>query len=101
MAAGEKNNGNGIPKKIKFLFVSIESLSGDLAYQVKKEGHDVKIYIKAEEDRDVYEGFLEKVDDWEEFKDWADVIVFDDVGFGGIADRLRKEGKRVVGGSSY
>ena len=101
MVAGEKNGANGIPKKIKFLFVSIESLSGDLAYQIKKEGHDVKVYIKAEEDRDVYEGFLEKVDDWEKHKDWADVIVFDDVGFGGTADRLRKEGRHVVGGSTY
>ena len=30
----------------KFLFVSWESLSGDLALQIKKEGHEVKIYIK-------------------------------------------------------
>ena len=39
------NNGNGLkqtglPKK--FLFVSFESLSGDLAWQLKKEGHEVK-----------------------------------------------------------
>ncbi len=97
----EKNSGNDVPKKIKFLFVSHESLSGDLAWQIKKEGHEVKVYIKSEEDKDVYDGFLEKVDDWEKFRDWADVIVFDDVGFGSTAEKLRKEGKLVVGGSVY
>lgn len=97
----EKNNNGGIPKRIKFLFVSFEALSGDLAYEVKKEGHEVKVYIKAEEDKDVYEGFLDKVEAWEPHKDWADVIVFDDVGFGSIAEKLRKEGKLVVGGSTY
>lgn len=88
-----------IPRK--FLFVSWESLSGDLAWQIKKEGNEVKIFIDSAEDNDVYDGFLEKVDDWKVWKDWADVIVFDDVGFGKIADALRLEGKLVVGGSVY
>ena len=90
------------PKQLrKFLFVSWESLSGDVAFQIKKEGHEVKIYIKAEYDKDVYNGFLDRVDDWKNFVDWADVIVFDDVGFGTEADELRKKGKLVVGGSEY
>ncbi len=85
----------------KFLFVSFESLSGDLAWKIKNEGHDVKIYIKAETEQDVYDGFLDKVDDWQKYKDWADIIVFDDVGFGNIADSLRAEGKLIIGGSKY
>jgi len=93
------NNGSFTPKK--FLFVSIESLSGDLAWQVKKEGNEVKVYIGRDEDSDVYDGILEKVKSWEPFIDWADVIVFDDVGFGEIAEDLRKDGKLVIGGSSY
>jgi len=76
-------------------------LSGDLAWQLKKEGHQVKVFIKAKYDADVYSGFLEKVDAWEPYKDWADVIIFDDVGFGEIADKLRKQGKLVIGGSQY
>ena len=86
---------------IKFLFVSWESLSGDLAWQLTKEGHSVKAYIKSKNDIDVYNGFIEKVDEWEPYQDWADVIVFDDVEFGDIADKLRKKGKSVVGGSKY
>ncbi len=103
----EQNGKNNLPSPIiekilrKFLFVSWESLSGDLAWQIKKEGHDVKVYIKSEDDRDVYDGFLEKVDDYKKYIDWADVVVFDDVGFGKEADELRKKGKLVVGGSVY
>src|SRR3989338_2463180 len=79
----------------KFLFVSWESLSGDLAFQIKKEGHEVKAYIKSESDKDVYDGFFEKVEDWNQHVEWADVIIFDDVGFGKEADELRKNGKLV------
>lgn len=85
----------------KFLFVSLESLSGDLAWHLSKEGHEVKAYIKAKSDFDVYNGFIEKVDNWESYKDWADVLVFDDVEFGDVADKLRKNGKLVIGGSKY
>jgi len=85
----------------KFLFVSNESLSGDLAWQIKKEGNEVKAYIKAEEDKDVYDGILDKVSNWEEHLDWADIVVFDDIGFGETADKLRKKGKLVIGGSAY
>ena len=99
MANGNGNGHNGEIKKYKFLFVSWEALSGDLAWQIQKEGHEVKCYIKNVMDE--YDGFLEKVSDWKEHVDWADVIVFDDTGFGTEADRLRKAGKAVVGGSVY
>ena len=62
----------------KFLFVSLESLSGDLVWQVKKEGHEVKAFIEREEDKEVFDGFIDKADEWEKYKDWADVIVFDE-----------------------
>lgn len=105
----EKKQSNGEPSNQqvktvepkKFLFVSIESLSGDLAWTLAKEGHEVKCYIKAKSDADVYAGFVERVESWEAFKDWADVIIFDDVGFGQIAEKLRKQGKHVIGCSVY
>lgn len=88
-------------EKKKFLFVSEEALVGDLAWQVKKEGNEVKYFIKEKASKDVCDGFVDKCDDWKSLKDWADVIVFDDVFFGDEADKLRKEGKAVVGGSVY
>ncbi|HSB46945.1 MAG TPA: phosphoribosylglycinamide synthetase C domain-containing protein [Candidatus Bilamarchaeum sp.] len=96
---------NGIAEqkkpKYKFLFVSIEALIGDLAWAVKKEGHEVRYYIQDKDQKDVCDGFLDKVEGWKESVEWADVIVFDDFGFGEDAEKLRKAGKLVVGGSSY
>jgi phosphoribosylamine--glycine ligase len=100
MEIKEKNGKESIDQK-KFLFVSLEGLSGDLAWQLRKEGHEVKIYIEAEADIDIAEGFVEHINQWEEYIGWADVIIFDDVSYGEIADTLRREGKLVVGGSVY
>lgn len=93
-------NGTSTGSK-KFLFIGLEALSGDLAWTLKKEGHAVRSYIKNKDDSDVYNGFIDKVDKWEDHVEWADVIVFDDVEFGAVAERLRKKGKLVVGGSEY
>lgn len=85
-----------------FLFVSYDALINDVAWQVVKEGHNVKYYIRNEAARDVADGFVPKTDNWEAEVDWADVVVFDDVlGMGKWAENLRKKGKLVVGGSEY
>lgn len=86
----------------KFLFVSIDALISDIAWQIVKEGQEVKYYIGNESERSIADGFVPKVDDWEKHVDWADVIVFDDVlGQGDHAKRLRDAGKHVVGGTPY
>ena len=86
----------------EFLFVSLDGLIGDVAWQVCKEGQDVRYYIGTESERTIADGFVPKVDDWESHVDWADVIVFDDVlGQGDHAKRLRDIGKHVVGGTPY
>ncbi|HEX9677180.1 phosphoribosylglycinamide synthetase C domain-containing protein [Nitrososphaera sp.] len=86
---------------MKFLFVSPEALSLDLAYTILQEGNEVKFCVQSATEKDVGDGFVDKIDEWEPHVDSADVIVFDDIGFGKTADRLRSEGKKVVGGSSY
>jgi phosphoribosylamine--glycine ligase len=86
----------------KFLFVSLEGLIGDTAWEVAKEGHDVKYFIGNAEEREIADGFVDKSDDWRRDAEWADVIVFDDVlGQGAEARRLRERGKLVVGGTPY
>jgi len=87
--------------EVKFLFVSPEALSVDLAYVLRQEGNDVKFYIQSVTEKDVGDGFVEKAESWEDQIDWADVVIFDDIGFGKIADKLRAEGKKIIGGSSY
>jgi len=89
------------PRQLHFLFISKWGLIHDLAWEVKKEGHEVRYHIMSKGDREVGDGFVDKVEKWEEHKDWADVIVFDDCEFGNLPDKLRKEGKAVVGGTPY
>ncbi len=93
---------------MKFLFVSPEALSLDLAYTISQENageekapNKVKFFVQSPTEKDVGDGFVEKIDNWENLIEWADIIVFDDIGFGKIADKLRLQGKKVVGGSSY
>ena len=89
-------------EKKKFLFVSLSGLIGDIAWQVFKEGHEVRYFIGSEKDRDICDGFVPKSDDWEKDCRWADLIVFDDtLGQGSKAEALRKKGKAVVGGTPY
>jgi phosphoribosylamine--glycine ligase len=86
----------------RFLFVSRSALIGDIAWQILKEGHEVRYHIDDEKERDIADGFVPKVVDWREHVDWADVIVFDDtLGQGKLAQHLRAVGKRVVGGTEY
>lgn len=99
--ANGNGNGNGKTSAKNVLFISFEACAGDLAWKLKQEGCTVRWYVQSKSDRVMYDGFLDKVDEWEPHKDWADLIVIDDVGFGALADKLRKEGKAVVGGSVY
>lgn len=86
----------------KFLFVSIDGLINDIAWQAAKEGHEVKYFIKNKDVADIADGFVTKSTDWREDAGWADIIVFDDVlGQGREAEALRKKGKLVVGGTPY
>jgi phosphoribosylamine---glycine ligase len=88
--------------KKNFLFVSLTGLISDIAWQVSKEGHEVRYFIGDKKERDIADGFVAKSKDWEKDKDWADIIVFDDtLGQGEKAEALRKEGKPVVGGTAY
>ena len=89
-----------------FLFVSSDaSLIGDIAWQVAKEGNDVRYFVAKPADKEVADGFVTKSDDWEADVGWADVIVFDDIwvgneiGTGALAEKLRAQGKAVVGGT--
>lgn len=85
-----------------FLFVSLDGLIGDIAWHVRKEGHDVKYFIEEKSEREIADGFVTKVDEWKSHVDWADIIVFDDVlGQGKKANELRQKGKLVIGGTPY
>jgi uncharacterized membrane protein len=48
--------------KRKFLFVSITGLISDIAWQVAKEGHEVRYCIEDEKERDIADGFVAAID---------------------------------------
>jgi phosphoribosylamine--glycine ligase len=85
----------------RFLFVSVFGAIIDLARKVASEGADVRMWIQSKDEKRIGDGFVTKVDDWKAEVDEADVIVFDDVEWGATCEALRKQGKAVVGGSTY
>ena len=86
----------------RFLFISHEGLSLDLAWRLRSEGHAVRMWIQTPAQRDVGDGFVDKCDNFRDHLDWADVTVLDDtLGFGALADELRANGHAVIGGTSY
>jgi len=89
-------------EKKKFLFNSLSGLIGDIAWQVSKEGHEVRYYIKEQKEADIADGFVAKSDNLEKDTEWADIVIFDDtLGQGEKAQELRAKGKKVVGGTAY
>jgi len=89
-------------EKKNFLFVTYDALITDIAWQIVKEGHDVKFFTENSVEKEVGDGFVPKVDNWRKEVDWADVIVFDDtLGQGKRAKRLMEQGHNVIGGTPY
>ena len=85
-----------------FLFVSFDALINDVAWRVLKEGHNVKYFIKHSAVKDEADGFVPKTNNWEKELKWADIVVFDDVlGMGTMAEKVRKKGIPVIGGTAY
>lgn len=85
----------------KFLFVSRWGESLDIANTIKKEGHEVKLFIEDKGCKEIGFGFVNKATHWEKHIAWADIIIFDYTGYGKIATQLRSAGKLVVGGTEY
>ncbi len=87
---------------MRVLFISGELIAADLAYRLKKEDCDVRLYIEDESRKDCLDGMVKKTKDWRKELKWVGkdgLIVFDDVGYGEIQDELRAAGYLVVGGS--
>ena len=85
---------------MNILFVSKEGDSSGIWYQCQKEGVKVSAYIDEKWARRIMDGIVPKVESIEEgLNEKPDFIVVDLNGLGKTADKLRKDGHRVVGGS--
>lgn len=88
---------------MKILFVSRDLIAGDLAYLLKQEGHEVKLFIGEKGRKHNFDNLVAKTSNWKKELKWVGkdgLIVLDDVGWGKDQDRLRKKGYTVIGGSA-
>ena len=90
---------------MRILIVSRDFSSADLAYRLKQEGNDVRVWIKEKNEARAYQGgMLQRVKSWKKALLWvrkSGLVVFDSTGFGKIQGELRAKGYSVVGGSEY
>lgn len=87
---------------MRVLFVSVDSMAGNLVRVLQNEGHDVKMYINEPCGKRNFDGLVSKTENWEDELSWVGkdgLIIFDDTGFGRQQENLRKEGYTVFGGS--
>ncbi len=87
---------------MRILFISNELIGSGLCHRLKKEGHDIKLYIHDSTRKDCLTGFFNKTSNWKEELKWVGkqgLIIFDDVGFGKVQESLRKKGYIVLGGN--
>ncbi|MDD1750710.1 MAG: hypothetical protein LUO89_12660, partial [Methanothrix sp.] len=87
---------------MKILFISSSNMiAANLAYLLRKEGHEVKLFIDDKYRQGNFENMVGKTYSWRKELNWVGkegLIVFDDIGYGKIQDQLRKIGYSVFGG---
>jgi phosphoribosylamine--glycine ligase len=85
---------------MRVLIYSLEGDSCGLAWKMQKEGASVDLFIKEKWARPQMEGIVPHVETLEEgLKNKPDYILFDLNKDGAVADKLRSDGWKVVGGS--
>lgn len=86
---------------MKILIYSKEGDSLFMVPRLQREGHSVCVFIKEKDHRRAYEGMTEKVNTLEDgLRTNPDVVFFDMVGDGKIADYLKRT-YNVVGGGAF
>ncbi len=73
----------------------------DIALRMKYEGNKVKVWTRDKKNYEIYEGMLDRVDNFYNWIKWADFIVVDGVKMGKVVEYLRRKGKVVYGNSSF
>jgi phosphoribosylamine--glycine ligase len=86
---------------LKFLLMSLKGDGLGLALRLRAAGHDVKARIVGRQERENYEGLIEKVEKWDDALAEGTIVVFDSTGGGVTADRLRARGHNVFLGSVF
>jgi len=86
------------------VIVLIHSESGDglaLGLRLQNEGHEVGLFVNKEAAQQAGRGLIYRVEDFITAVDKADLILFDHVTKGSLADLLRSEGHLVLGAGKF
>jgi phosphoribosylamine---glycine ligase len=86
---------------MKILFISTDCIAIGLAHKLKKEGNDIKLFIKEKKSGANLDNIVEKTKDWKKELSWVGkegLIIFDDIGWGKEVKKLKLSGYKVVGG---
>lgn len=87
---------------MNILCISKDLSGSDLFYRLKKEGHNVRVFVDEKEQQENLIGMVESTKNWKrDVKKWVGnegLIIFDSIGYGKLQDKLRKKGYSVIGG---
>ena len=75
--------------KFNYLFITEKGKLADLAEKIKAEGSNIKINYK---ERQAIKPMGGLVGNWESWKNWADVIVYDDLALKDRFESMKKQG---------
>lgn len=78
---------------------------GDLYMRLAARGHTVRVYVADAGSKDVLNGLIDQIASWEAGVEWVKgasdgLVIFEEIGWGDVQERLRRDGLRVVGGSA-
>ena len=87
---------------MKFLIVSENGDSAGVAIKLQREGHEVFMFFRNAAARQTLKGIVPQVSSIRlGMQQGPDVVLFDMVGQGATADKLRESGWRVLGGGAW
>jgi phosphoribosylamine--glycine ligase len=77
---------------------------GDIYLSLMREGHEVRVHAEDPPTECAFGGLIQPVPDWRAELGWVGrdgVVLFERANRGPVADALRAEGHRVIGGSAF
>ncbi|MBL6455803.1 hypothetical protein JMJ55_10750 [Belnapia sp. T6] len=89
---------------MRILAVGPRVYLGDIYLALMREGHAVRVHAEDSPEERAFDGLIETVPDWRQQLDWVGrdgIILFERANRGEIADALRRDGYRVIGGSAF
>lgn len=83
---------------MRFRLISKHADGIGLLYRLWQQGHDVTFWVQEKKAKPTYRGIIPQLSSYKDGLKKNDIVFFDMVGLGFLADRLKKAGVAVYGG---